>query len=42
MVVVALPFRVTAEVPGKIEDPFAGEFVLSEAHSVPAKRKGCR
>src|SRR5262245_41910986 len=30
MVVVALPFRVTAEVPGKIEDPFAGEFVLSE------------
>ena len=24
MVVVALPFRVTAEVPGEIEDPVAG------------------
>jgi hypothetical protein len=42
MVVVALPFRVTAEVPGEIEDPVAGEFVLSQAHSVPAERKGCR
>ena len=39
MVVVALPFRVTAEVPGEIEDPVAGEFVLSQAHSVSAKRK---
>jgi hypothetical protein len=42
MVVVALPFRVTAEVPGEIEDPVAGEFVLSQAHSVPAKRKARR
>jgi hypothetical protein len=41
MVVVALPFRVTTEVPGEIEDPVAGEFVLSQAHSVPAKRRGC-
>jgi hypothetical protein len=37
MVVVALPFRVTAEVPGEIEDPVAGEFVLCKAHSVPAR-----
>src|SRR5262245_40466256 len=42
MVVVALPFRVTDEISGEIEDPVAGEFVLSQAHSVPAKRKGCR
>ena len=35
MIVVALPFRVTAKVSGEIEDAFAGEFVLSQAHSVP-------
>ncbi len=39
MVVVAFPFLVMAEVSGEIEDPLAGEVVLSKAHPVPAERK---
>ena len=42
MVVGVLRFRATDEIPGEIEHPVAGELVLSEAHSVPAERKGGR